>query len=621
MALPHCWNRFDTFYDGSDYRRGYGSYRRRFLVPESLPDEPAGYRYWLDVGGFYGSAQVYLNGNRLGRFEGSYLGFRIEVTDHVLRGENQLGFLVENYARRSRLPGRPDPDFLLYGGLAGHCRLLRTGRSVFPRFGPRVLTEVDDSGARLSIGTHDSPASLRWRLKDETGEELSRGELRQDSECVWSGAPDLWSPESPIRYRLDLELSGDGAGVSHRLSRFVGFRQIRFSGQGFELNGSNYLLHGMNRHESLPGFGSALPDSVHRFDAKQLKKFGCNCVRLSHYPQSPAFLDACDRLGLFVYAEVCSWKTVSAGFWLRSARLQFAEMVRRDRHRPSVLLWGMGNESRSKKAFRVLADNAQRLDPTRPTSYAENHLYRARRKGTVGMADVWGVNYELDVHREASAASRTGSVLFTECMNPCLEEDPLGDVMATDGGAEWPAGRHAKQLAVVERDLAVAAESRAIAGYFAWCYADYATLYRKRYRREAGLFEASRRPRPAARLFRRLHGVAVSESAANPDESAKAGAPHGLALDVVEDLGDALVLEATVCDQDGARVDDFAGDLQLEVEDAEIRCERSDGTAIQDSGAWFWLEAPGRKVGERLPRIVASCAGLKEARLENPEER
>ncbi len=188
--------------------------------------------------------------------------------------------------------------------------------------------------------------------------------------------------------------------------------------EGFFLDGVRIDLHGCNRHESIPGLGNALPEELHRADASLLKDYGCNFVRLSHYPQHPAFLDACDELGIMVYAEIASWKSVSSSrAWRRAARRQMRDLILRDRHHPSVIVWGMGNESRSRKAFVEMREIARELDPVRPVTYAENHLYRARREKTTGIPDVWSVNYELEVLEEARDACRLQNVIASECCN------------------------------------------------------------------------------------------------------------------------------------------------------------------------------------------------------------
>ena len=383
------------------------------------------------------SPTSWLNRRKLGRFDGEYLGVWQDVSAWLGHGENQLAVRMDNRFRRNVLPGRPDPDFLLYGGLAGGMRLhrlaclhLRT-RSTWTRFELGAPGNgVDRLHVRFRVRNQElvhQEVQLRATLRaagDAVGAiqslplEVPAGAETSAHVTLACGDLRRWSPEDPFLHTLELELlDKSGESVDRQLLR-LGARSVEFGPDGCLLEGERLVLRGANRHESHPGFGNAMPRALHERDARLLVDSGANFVRLAHYPQSPEFLDACDRLGLFVYAELASWKSVRAGRWLGSARRQWRRMIVRDRNRPSVLVWGMGNESRSRRAYLELRDNAQILDPSRPVSYAENHLYRARREKTIGLADVWGVNYELDVLDEAAQASRTGAVLVTEWHEP-----------------------------------------------------------------------------------------------------------------------------------------------------------------------------------------------------------
>ena len=155
----------------------------------------------------------------------------------------------------------------------------------------------------------------------------------------------------------------------------------------------------------------------HRADAEAITGLGLNFVRLSHYPQSPDFLNACDELGVLVMPEIASWKSVRGGKWLVNAVRQLRGMIARDQHHPSVICWGLGNESRHREAFVRMGDVVRQSDPTRPTIYAENHLYRGRRHRTLDLVDVLGVNYELTELDAARDRSRNQVVLVTEMSN------------------------------------------------------------------------------------------------------------------------------------------------------------------------------------------------------------
>jgi hypothetical protein len=165
------------------------------------------------------------------------------------------------------------------------------------------------------------------------------------------------------------------------------------------------------------------------------------------------------------------------------------DLVLRDRHHPSVILWGMGNESRSRVAFRELGKIARELDPARPVTYAENHLYRARREKTVGIPEVWSVNYELDKLEEARDACSLRNVVVAECCN--YPRSSRGD-----DGAELT------QVATLEYEWSLMAKRPYLAGHAVWSFSDYATEHRKRFCRHSGLFDAWRQPKMAAELFR-----------------------------------------------------------------------------------------------------------------------
>ncbi len=492
VSLPHCWNRHDTFQMGRHSFTGFGAYRSIFRVPQIS----AAGSWRLCSGGFYGLAQVWLDGRRIARVDGQYLGLNVDLPE-IDPGEHLLALTLENRIHRNVLPGFSAPDFLLYGGLVGKVWLEHRPDNPLELGKLSVHSTLDETGhASLIVRHQGTESGLQVALFDGTDQCVAQDGIERASEVsLRFEEPHRWSPDTPHLYRAAITLS-DGYLERDRTELNVGFRTTEFrSGQGFFLNGQRLDLFGANRHESIPGLGAALPGELQRRDAHYLKDLGCNFVRLSHYPQHPAFLDACDEKGLLVYPEIATWKSVRAQRgWLRAARRQMRDLILRDRHRPSIILWGMGNESRSRKAYLQLGDLADQLDPQRPTIYAENHLYRARREKTVGMPDVWGNNYELDLLEETAASSRTGTVIVSECCNHPHSVK----------GAE---AEELIQLNTLERDWEAMADSPFVAGYAVWCLTDYATEHRDRFRRLPGLLDAWRRPKMAAELFRARHAT------------------------------------------------------------------------------------------------------------------
>jgi len=559
IRLPHSWNAEDTWKEREPSYRGKGGYRCIFHVPEN------GLRHRLVAEGYYGLTEIFLDGRKLCRVDPQFLGWKIPLPEGIRAGAYILGLRMDNFHWRGVLPDKKLPDFLLHGGLMGRIHL--------EEYPPLRLDEEqlrlrwnENSGAweisiegrvaRENSVSPEEPISISWAIEDGEGRLLAASE-NVEAGRVGDGAgfrdslrcPGLeaWSPSSPRLYFLRIHLWRDDEIADEMLLRF-GLTVPEFrKGEGFFLNGERLRLHGVNRHESIPGLGGALPTEIQRADAEVIRALGANFVRLSHYPQSEAFLDACDELGLMVYPEIATWKSVSSRRKFREAAVrQMEAMILRDRHRPSILCWGMGNESRSARTYLQLGELIHDLDPVRPSVYAENHLYRARRKRTIGIPDVWGINYEIDVAGEARDASVLKNVIITECCNHPhsrrgTEEEEL------------------RQLIVIERDWDSMEKFPWLTGYAVWCYADYATEYRQRVHRLAGLHDAWRQPKMAAELFRARHSdeavLSLFVTAFFPDaphssfrQEIGEPSPGGAVLHVFSNCGD---LEALI---DGSTV-------------------------------------------------------------------
>lgn len=502
VRLPHCWNAAEEYRPGVQPRRGWATYQLDFELPRMAPD-----REWrLRSDGFYGVGRAWLNGGFLGNFNGDYLGLDLAASEVLRTGGNRLEIQVGNRWSRDILPGLPDPDFHLYGGLGGGMHLIGLPRVRVQRQASQVVMDPSCPGKlTVVIGLTNRGASravpaVRITIRNPAGEVVAMpepqsialppgGQARQEVRCSIS-SPQLWCVENPCLYSVEAALHLGPERVDRVIWNF-GIRTAQFDPkQGFTLNGQPVILRGVNRHENLPGFGFALPRALHAADARQIKQLGLNFVRLSHYPQSPAFLDACDRLGLLVYAEVCSWKQVNRGRWLAAAQRQLERMIRRDRHHPSIILWGLGNEGRDRQAYGLLKKTVRELDPSRPTIYAENHAYRARRQKTAGLTDVWGLNYELEELDFARSSAPTGCVVVSECANlPCARRG--------HGPAE------AQQVALI-RDAVqrVEAAGPGATGWTLWSFADYATPRRRRWFRECGVVDGWRTGKMAADWLR-----------------------------------------------------------------------------------------------------------------------
>jgi beta-galactosidase len=495
VDLPHCWNANDTFQVGVKPYRGYGTYRKQL----SLAGEDLTEGVWTLVAeGFYGTGQVWLNGTRLGSIDGQFLGFQLDCGSLLsATGENRLGIRLTNRCPNSVLPGFPNPDFILHGGLAGRVCLVHRPAVRIDQQTVAVTTRNRSNGARVSIacdvgglveaGSHE----LVWTVRDSSSAvvaeaipiALDPGSIRVSTSMEIADAS-YWTLTSPALYHAVGELHRGGETVD-RISVRFGIRDAELRPrQGFFLNGERVKLQGCNRHESIPGFGQALPEKLQRRDAQILKMTGFNFVRLSHYPQHRAFIDACDELGIIVYAEIASWKSVRCGRWLESAIRQLQGMIVRDRNHPSIVIWGLGNEARSRRAYTVLRGVVEELDPGRPVTYAENHSGRARLNRIPGVVDVWGINYELSEIERAFSYGRLENVIVTECIP--YQAGQRGTDRELD---------HVRELVATMKELD---QHPQLAGYALWAFSDYATMHMDRYQRFSGIFDAWRIPKYAA---------------------------------------------------------------------------------------------------------------------------
>lgn len=526
VSLPHSWNMTDTFQHGVNYYQGSGTYRRTFVCPSAFRNR----QVWLCSEGFYGVGNVWLNSRLAGRVNGQFLGFRLPVGHLLHYGEdNHIACRLTNRCGHRELPGIRYPDFLLHGGLSGRV-WLETTPTCYLDEQSLLVNAAADASPCVDVGVclvNEAPqpvhANVVFSLCAPDGSsmadplsvahEIAPGERVQVEGAVKAPDVKLWSDESPQLYHLKVTLEVDHAAADS-LQRTIGFRTAEFrENEGFFLNGKRLMLRGCNRHETMPGCGRALSEEQHRADAAAIRDMGLNFVRLSHYPQSPGFLNACDEMGLLVYAELASWKSVRGGSWLRKAKQQFADMIQRDRHHPSVILWGMGNEGRHRKAFCALRSLAKQLDPTRPVTYAENHLYRARRKKTIGIPDVWGCNYELDALAEGRDASRLRNVVVSECSN--WPDARRGDLTA-----------ERQQVDQLASDLSRIETIPYVAGFALWCFADYATLRKSRYLRYSGVVDAWREPKLAAFWLRARYSSVPFVKLATDWQPSEAGSAH-----------------------------------------------------------------------------------------------
>jgi len=362
-------------------------YRRHF----TLPNEFQGLRVFLEFDGVMGKATPTLNGRELPAHVGGYLPFRLEITAWLKEGDNVLAVAVDDHWQNFPPDGSPrgtdSIDLFEPGGIIRGARLIATPAIfIADVFAKPVKVLAADRRVEIAC-TLDAaaaaaqPVKLRTELRDgdrvvaHTEQVLSitqPGSIETKLELTDLRDLKLWDVETPQLYQVVTTLESPGQ-LPHVHRTRIGFRDARFKEDGFYLNGRRLQLFGLNRHELFPYVGFAMPARTQRRDAYILRcEFNCNVVRCSHYPQSPAFLDACDELGLLVWEELPGWHYIGNEEWQAVAVRNVQEMVRRDRNRPSIILWGVRiNESANDVAlYQRTTAAARALDDSRAISGA-----------------------------------------------------------------------------------------------------------------------------------------------------------------------------------------------------------------------------------------------------------
>lgn len=398
VTIPHT-NRMLPWHGFDDKEYEFNSvYRRHFRLPSDMQDR----RVFIDFGGVMTASTVWINGQKLGEFRGGYTPFSFELTPHLnRRGDNVLAVEVDSTERKDIPPFGHLVDYLTFGGIY---------RDVALRFVPNVFIEnvfakpidVLSSDRKLEVRcyldesrSNRAPLMLTASLLEgnrviaaQTHEIIPNGQARYDLTLTNIRDIELWNTDRPKLYRVIVGLS-DREHVIDQYETRIGFRDAKFTPEGFYLNGKHLKLRGLNRHQTFPYVGHAMPARVQKHDAWILRKeLKCNIVRTSHYPQSPHFLDGCDEYGLLVFEEIPGWQHIGGDDWQKLALQNVDKMVRRDWNHPSIILWGVRiNESADNHDLYTRTNAlAHSLDDSRPTGGVRN------RYGSERLEDVFTMN-------------------------------------------------------------------------------------------------------------------------------------------------------------------------------------------------------------------------------------
>jgi len=381
MNIPGDWNTQDErlfFYEGTVW------FKTAFQAQVPLED---GYRSLLYFGAVNYDCRVWVNGREAGHHVGGFTPFNFDVTDLLRNGENTVIVKVDNKRRAENVPTQIF-DWWNYGGITRDVMLVKVPPTYIESYKlalNRTTAKKGNSRIDFTVSLSDKEAGRQVQVSipelkvKKTFTTDDEGRISAAIE-VKTKALQLWSPETPKRYQVELWLRGkaaDGIGGSDVVADSIGFRTIETRGKQLLLNGKPIFLRGISIHEEKPNGGGRANCTA---DAHTLlswaKELGCNFVRLAHYPHNEYMVREAERMGILVWSEIPCYWTIA---WTNAdtysnAERQLTDMIRRDQNRANIIIWSIANETphsaQRDQFLSRLAKQARQLDDTRLISMA-----------------------------------------------------------------------------------------------------------------------------------------------------------------------------------------------------------------------------------------------------------
>ena len=380
VCLPHSWNATDGQDGGNDYYRGTCHYVKTI----KKTDLPVVDCYYLEINGANSSADVYLDGEKLAHHDGGYSTWRVNITD-VLKEESLLVIAVDNAPNDRVYPQMA--DFTFYGGLYRDVNIICVSKShfdldYFGAPGIKVTPTVNGENASVEVEVFVTNkadgAKIRYTVLDREGGEIAsltsedtKATFEIENVTLWHGL------KNPYLYTAKAELLYDEEVIDNVSARF-GCRTFEIDPErGFILNGEEYPLRGVSRHQDRLGIGNALLPQHHKEDIALIREVGATTIRLAHYQHSQCFYDLCDETGFVLWAEIpyISKHLVNGK---ENTYQQMRELVYQNYNHPSIFVWGLSNEITMAgeddpdllENHRTLNNMVHEMDKTRLTTMA-----------------------------------------------------------------------------------------------------------------------------------------------------------------------------------------------------------------------------------------------------------
>jgi len=352
VTLPHSWNNWDGQDGGGDYFRGKAVYMKEII----RPDVPEDYEIWLEFEGANSVAEVFVDGEKLAEHRGGYSTFRVELTDALKKRSASIKVIVDNANHSDVYPQMA--DFTFYGGIYRNVNLIAVPKTHFclNYYGAPGLafsSKLMDGGAMVSLQAWVTGAEvsdqIQFVIEDEEGNIAAESLIPADGDgkgACWLPNAHLWQGTAdPYLYTVIARVLRHNECLDE-VESFLGVREFRVDpNEGFFLNGVKTPLRGVSRHQDMLGKGNALTADDHWDDAEMIAELGANTVRLAHYQHNQEFYDACDALGLIVWAEIPFISVMSKDTKAHeNCREQMKELVYQNYNHPSICFWGISNE-------------------------------------------------------------------------------------------------------------------------------------------------------------------------------------------------------------------------------------------------------------------------------------
>ncbi len=380
VTLPHSWNAVDGQDGGNDYFRGDCLYKKS-LKRCDLPEDTECY---LEIRGANSSADVYVNGKALAHHDGGYSTWRVNLTES-LDEENEIAIVVNNAPNERVYPQMA--DFTFYGGLYRDVNLICVPKTHFDLdyFGGKGLVitpAIEGKNANVNVEVYvtglEDGDELVYTVYDKEEKELAQVKTAEKTAVLTVENVRLWNGrKDPYLYCCEVELVRGGEVIDAVCSRF-GCRTFAIDPErGFILNGEEYPLRGVSRHQDRWGIGNALLPKHHEEDIELIMEVGATTVRLAHYQHDQYFYDLCDEKGLVIWAEIpYISKHLPAG--RENTITQMKELIAQNYNHPSIVVWGISNEITMGGAndpdlienHHILNDLIHGMDKTRLTTMA-----------------------------------------------------------------------------------------------------------------------------------------------------------------------------------------------------------------------------------------------------------